>query len=62
MVTAHGLLGGSAYFLHWGVVQVSLANLIVIALMVVIFVVALVVPFPHSGRTDESRSERDVHD
>ncbi|MDT4970923.1 MAG: hypothetical protein QOG22_1066, partial [Pseudonocardiales bacterium] len=30
MNSAAGLLGGHAYFLHWGVVQISLANLIVI--------------------------------
>jgi len=34
------------YYIHWGVVQLSLANLIVIALMLVVFVLALVVPFP----------------
>ena len=62
MVDARGLLGGSAYFLHWGVVQISLANFIVIALMVVIFVLALLVPFPHGRRSDESGSEHDVHD
>ena len=30
MISATGLLGGHAYFLHWGVIQISLANLIVI--------------------------------
>jgi len=40
-------LGGSGRFLHWGVVQISWANLIVIAAMVVVFVVAVVVPFGH---------------
>jgi hypothetical protein len=34
------------YYIRWGVVQLSLANLIVIALMLVVFVVAVVVPFP----------------
>ena len=34
------------YYVHWGVVQISLANVIVIALMVVVFVLALLVPFP----------------
>lgn len=38
-------------YLHVGVVQISVANLIVIATMVVVFVLALVVPFPH-GRND----------
>jgi large-conductance mechanosensitive channel len=62
MVGAHGLLDGHAYFLHWGVVQISLANFIVIALMVAIFVLALVLPFPHGRQTDEAGSEHDVHD
>jgi hypothetical protein len=51
MSTASGLLGGRAYFLHWGVIQISLANFVVIALMVTLFVLALVVPFPQ-GRAD----------
>jgi hypothetical protein len=40
------------YYVRWGVVQLSLANVVVIALMVAVFVVALIVPFPkgRSGR------------
>jgi hypothetical protein len=34
------------YYLHWGVIQVSLANVIVIGLMLLVFVLALVLPFP----------------
>jgi hypothetical protein len=33
-------------YLHWGVIQISLANLVVILLMIVVFVVALLAPFP----------------
>jgi len=33
-------------FLHWGVIQISVANLIVIVLMIAVFVAALVLPFP----------------
>ena len=36
----------SGHYLHWGVVQISLTNLIVIIVMVVIFVLALLLPFP----------------
>jgi hypothetical protein len=39
-------LNGPGHYVHWGVVQLSVANLVVIAVMVVIFVVALLVPFP----------------
>ena len=34
------------YYIHWGVIQISLANTIVIALMVLVFVLAVFVPFP----------------
>ncbi len=33
-------------YIHWGVIQLSTANLVVIGLMVAVFVLALVVPFP----------------
>lgn len=33
-------------YLHWGVVQISLTNALVIVAMVVVFALALVVPFP----------------
>jgi hypothetical protein len=33
-------------YLHWGVIQISAANLVVIALMLVVFAVALLAPFP----------------
>ncbi len=46
MLSAGGPLSGNAYFLHWGVVQISLPNLIVILIMVALFVLALVLPFP----------------
>ncbi len=60
MNSAGGLLGGHAHFLHWGVVQISLANLIVIVLMLVVFMLAVVVPFPHTRREDYESS--DAHD
>ena len=33
-------------YLHWGVVQISVANAVVIVAMAVVFVAALVLPFP----------------
>ena len=39
-------LNHPGYFIHWGFIQISLANLIVILLMIVVFVVALFAPFP----------------
>jgi hypothetical protein len=45
-------LNGAGYYIHWGFIQLSLANLVVIILMVVVFVLALLVPFP--GRKERS--------
>ncbi len=51
MTSAQGLLAGHAHFLHWGVIQISLTNFVIILLMLVIFALALILPFPH-GRGD----------
>jgi hypothetical protein len=37
-------------YLHWGIVQISAANLIVILLMLLVFAIALFAPFPGSKR------------
>jgi hypothetical protein len=58
MITAGGLLGGHAYYLHWGVIQISLTNFLIILAMVVIFVLALVLPFP-GDRDDVSVEDHD---
>ena len=39
-------LNGTGHYVHWGVVQVSVANLVVVAVMLVVFVTALLLPFP----------------
>jgi hypothetical protein len=39
-------LNGSGYYIHWGFFQMSLANLIVIILMIVVFILAVLLPFP----------------
>jgi hypothetical protein len=38
------------HYLHWGVVQISVANLVVIAVMVVVFALAVLLPFPRGRR------------
>lgn len=61
-MSSSGLLGGHAYFLHWGFIQLSLANLIVVLLMLVVFAVAVIVPMPHPDdevREGEVRDEQD---
>ena len=42
-------LNGPGNYIHWGFVQISWANAIVILLMIVVFVLALLLPFP-TGR------------
>ena len=37
-------------YFHWGFVLISLPNLALIAAMVVIFVLALILPFPAGAR------------
>jgi len=43
-------LNHPGHYLHWGVIQLSLANLVVIAVMVGVFVLALLLPFPGGRR------------
>jgi hypothetical protein len=38
------------HYLNWGVIQISVANLVVIALMVVVFLLAVLLPFPKGRR------------
>jgi hypothetical protein len=37
-------------YVHWGVVQISVANLVVILLMIALFVAAILLPFPGTRR------------
>lgn len=41
-------------YVQWGVIQISVANLLIIVAMVVLFVLALVVPFPHKHPDPDS--------
>ncbi|MBN0047568.1 hypothetical protein JS756_26375 [Streptomyces actuosus] len=43
-------LDGTGYYLHWGVLQISAANAVVIVVMLIVFVLALLLPFPHGRR------------
>ena len=45
-------LNGRGHYLHWGFVQVSVANVVVITVIAVAFAVALFVPFPGSKGRD----------
>lgn len=39
-------LNHPGHYVHWGVIQISVANLIVIGVMIALFVLALFLPFP----------------
>ena len=39
-------LGGVGKYIHWGVVQISLSNLIIIGVMILLFLAAVLLPFP----------------
>ncbi len=43
-------LSAPGHYFHWGFILISLANLLVIVAMVVLFVLALLLPFIHSQR------------
>ena len=57
MVSILAAEGGAGTYLDWGVVHISLANVLVIALMVVVFVAALLIPFP-KPRSERGRPDR----
>ena len=44
---------GPGKYIHWGVIQISVANLAIILVMIVLFILALVVPFPDHGAEDQ---------
>ncbi len=44
-------LNHPGHYLHWGVIQVSVANLIVVIVMIVVFAAAVLLPFPKGKRS-----------
>jgi hypothetical protein len=44
-------LNGPGRYVHWGFIQISVANLVLIGLMVIVFFAAILIPFRrHGGR------------
>ena len=43
-------LNGPGNYLHWGFIQLSVANALLIALMVVVFIGAILIPFRRGKR------------
>ena len=48
-------LNNFGHYLNWGVIHISIANFLVICLMVATFVAALVLPFPGRSRRKENK-------
>jgi hypothetical protein len=46
-------LNHAAHVVHWHFFQMSVANIVVIVLMLIVFVAAIMLPFP--GRSGHSR-------
>lgn len=51
------LADGAGRYISSGVIQISVTNVSIIALMIVVFVLAIVLPFP--GRRHREPSDRD---
>ena len=49
---------GAGSYVHWGVVQISVTNLVIIGLMLLVFVLAILLPFPGNRRQRESGERR----
>jgi hypothetical protein len=61
MVAVSATVNAASRYLHWGVIQISLTNLLIIVVMIVVFVLALVIPFPRD-RADASEERSDDGD
>ncbi|GAA1949836.1 hypothetical protein [Catenulispora subtropica] len=53
VVVASVDLNHTGHYVHWGVIQISVANLTVIVIMIVLFVLALLLPFPKGRKHDD---------
>jgi hypothetical protein len=47
-----------ATYLSWGFILISIPNVLMIIGMIVVFIAALIVPFPHRGRPPVSKEPR----
>jgi hypothetical protein len=48
-----------APYLHWGFILISLPNLVLILVMIALFILALVLPFPGRHQRRRAYEERD---
>jgi hypothetical protein len=42
-------LNHPAHYAHWHFIQISVSNIVVIVLMAIVFVAAILAPFPRTG-------------
>lgn len=50
-------LNNPAHVVHWHFIQLSVSNLVVIGVMLAVFVIAILVPFPGAARRERARRE-----
>lgn len=48
----------SGSYLHWGVIQISLTNFLIIVLMVVVFALAVALPFGRRQHDEQNPEDR----
>jgi hypothetical protein len=58
MTGLSSVTGAPGRYISWGVIQISMTNLTIICVMIVLFVLAIVVPFPTH---DDEQSEQEGH-
>jgi len=49
-------LNNPAHVVHWHFIQLSVSNIVAIGLMLVVFALAILLPFPGAARRQASRS------
>jgi len=51
------LASGAGSYVHWGVIQISVTNLLIVLAMIVLFVLAIFLPFPGSRRPPDGEGQ-----
>lgn len=54
MAATVSLASTAVRYVHWGVIQISVTNLVIIAVMVLLFAAAILLPFPGGLRVNRS--------
>jgi hypothetical protein len=50
-------LNNPAHVVHWHFIEMSVSNLVVICLMLVVFALAILLPFPGAARRQAAREQ-----